>query len=94
MVPSSSAVTEAVRTSWPLRTQVWSCSAPSTTARTHAYSWTSTRAPATGPTSSTKCRASSVANASGDATPCCLAYANAMFFWVSVGSTADWSPSR
>ena len=66
VVPSASAVTDAVRTSCPLRTHVWSCSTPSTRTRTHAYSWTSTRAPVTGSTSSTKCRASRVANASGE----------------------------
>ena len=48
----------------------------------------------TGSTSSTKCRARRSANSSIAPTPCSRANANTVFFWVSVGSTVAWSPSR
>ena len=72
VVPAS-AVTATVRTSVPRRTNVWSWGAPSTDARSHACSSTVTRADVTGATSSTKCRASAVAKASGEAMPTSLA---------------------
>ena len=51
--PVPSTVTAASRTSWPLRSQVWSCSTPSMLTRSQAYSSISIRAPSTGSTSST-----------------------------------------
>ena len=73
--PSVDTVTAAVRTSWPLRTNVWSCSAPSITARSQAYSSSSMRAASTGPTSCTKWRPNAKPYSSMPVRPWDLAYA-------------------
>ncbi len=87
-VEADDTTTPAVRTSDPSREN--ECGPR----RCHGYSSISTRATPIVGRVAVKCRASSSANASGEATPCCFANAYTVFFWVSVGSTFALSPVR
>ena len=60
--------------------------------RSQSYASIPTRALVTAGTVSVKCRARLSAKSSIWPTPYCLANANTVFFWLSVGSTWDWSP--
>ncbi len=88
-LPSASTTTSAVRTSGPVRRNPWSWSA----IRSQPNSSMRTSARETGATSSTKCRARRSANSSISPMPASRANAKTVFFWVSVGSTAPWSPA-